>query len=138
MPMAPAAPAATPAAPAPALAEAQGGASTPASRNATEGLSRERREVASTGPVTTAPLFAAIAAGDANAVKQGLRDGADPNQRNGSGQTPLMAAARRGNEAIVRLLLAAGADRTQRDPQGLSAADHAERSGHSALLPLLQ
>ena len=139
MPMAPTAPAATPPAPAPALAEAQGAAPAPASRNATEGLSRERREVTTAGPAAaTAPLFAAIAAGDLNAVRQGLREGADPNQRGAGGQTPLMAAARRGNEAIVRLLLAAGADRALRDPQGLSAADYAERAGHSALLPLLQ
>ena len=139
MPMAPTAPAATPPAPTPALAEAQGAAPAPASRNATEGLSRERREVTTADPAAaTAPLFAAIAAGDLNAVRQGLREGTDPNQRGAGGQTPLMAAARRGNEAIVRLLLAAGADRTLRDLQGLSAADHAERAGHSGLLPLLQ
>jgi ankyrin repeat protein len=102
-------------------------------------MPRERREITTTGPAAAiAPLFAAMAAGDPNAVRQSLHEGADPNQRNGSGQTPLMAAARRGNEAIVRLLLAAGADRALRDPQGLSAADHAERAGHRALLPLLQ
>jgi Ankyrin repeats (many copies) len=108
-------------------------------RNATEGLSRERRESTVEGPAAaTAPLLGAIAAGDLNAVRQGLREGADPNQRGTDGETPLMAAARRGNDAIVRLLLDAGADRTLRDPQGLSAADHAERAGHDALLPLLR
>jgi Ankyrin repeats (3 copies) len=132
-PMARAAPAEGAAAPAFADAAAPSGAS----RNAAEGMLRERREIAGTRPAPQ-PLFAAIASGDAEVVGQRLAEGSDPNGPDATGRTPLIAAARTGNEAVVRRLLAAGADRTLRDRDGLSAADHAERSGHPGLLPLLR
>jgi Meckel syndrome type 1 protein len=83
-------------------------------------------------------LFAAIASGDAEAVRQRIAEGADPNERDPLGRTPLIAAARAGNDTLVRLLLGLGADRTLLDREGLSAADHAERDGHAGLLPLLR
>ncbi|MBL8388002.1 MAG: ankyrin repeat domain-containing protein [Hydrogenophaga sp.] len=126
-----------PAAAAPMPAPAPAPAAAPVAKSATaDGMTRERRESGSV-PVAS-PLMAAVTAGDPVAVRQVLEARADPNQRDGRGQTPLMEAARRGDIAIVRLLLAAGAERTLRDPQGLSAADHAERNGHATLLPLLR
>lgn len=141
--MAPHAPApmprAAPAAGAPAPATADRAAPAGSSRNAAEGMLRERREIAGVRPPPLpSPLFVAIASGDAEAVVQRLAEGADPNGRDPNGRTPLMAAAQTGNEAVVRVLLAAGADRTLRDRDGLGAADHAERRGHPGLLPLLR
>lgn len=141
--MAPQAPApmprAAPAATAPVPATADSAASAGISRNATEGVLRERREISSARPAPPpSPLFAAIASGNADAVRQRLAEGADPNTPDATGRTPLIAAVRTGNEAVVRLLLAAGADRTLRDREGLNAADHAEQSGHPGLLPLLR
>lgn len=138
--MAPQAPAPMPRA-ATAPAPASAGSATPAgaSRNAAEGVLRERREITTARPAAPpSPLFAAIASGNAEAVRQRLAEGADPNAPDATGRTPLIAAVRTGNEAVVRRLLAAGADRTLRDHHGLSAADHAEQSGHPGLLPLLR
>ena len=132
-------PPAAPAAAAPPPAPPHSAASAGSSRNAAEGMLRERREIAGVRPPPLpSPLFVAIASGDAEAVVQRLAEGADPNGRDPNGCTPLMAAAQTGNEAVVRVLLAAGADRTLRDRDGLGAADHAERRGHPGLLPLLR
>jgi len=112
-----------------------------APRSPAPGLARERRENNAANAVAAPPaypLHAAVAAGDAAAVRQWLARDANPNQRDAKEQTPLMLAADRGDGAIVRLLVDAGADRRLRDPQGLSAADHAERAGHAELLPLLR
>lgn len=138
--MAPQAPAPMPrAATAPAPASADSATPAGASRNAAEGVLRERREITTARPAAPpSPLFAAIASGNVEAVQQQLAEGADPNAPDATGRTPLIAAVRTGNEAVVRQLLAAGADRTLRDRDGLSAADHAEQSGHPGLLPLLR
>lgn len=138
--MAPQAPAPMPrAATAPAPASADSATPAGASRNAAEGVLRERREITTARPAAPpSPLFAAIASGNAEAVRQRLAEGADPNAPDATGRTPLIAAVRTGNEAVVRRLLAAGADRTLRDHNSLSAADHAEQSGHPGLLPLLR
>lgn len=139
-PQAPAA-AAAPAPAAKAMAPQPADSAAPAgiSRNATEEVLRERREITTARPAAPpSPLFAAITSGNAEAVRQRLAEGADPNAPDATGRTPLIAAARTGNEAMVRLLLAAGADRTLRDREGHSAADHAEQSGHPGFLPLLR
>ncbi|MGW1156689.1 ankyrin repeat domain-containing protein [Streptomyces sp. NPDC002519] len=54
-------------------------------------------------------LFAAVYAGDENAVLRLLRAGADPESVDADGQTPLYLAAVSDAPGIVRLLLAAGA-----------------------------
>ena len=82
-------------------------------------------------------LLDAAAAGQLEAVRQALADGAPVNAANAAGQTALMLAARRGDEALVRLLLAHGADRARTDPAGRTAADLARQQGHAALAPLL-
>ena len=67
-----------------------------------------------------------------------LENGADPNMKNGKGETPLMAAAVRGNEDIVKLLLEKGADAKARDNDGETAVDKARRKHHSEIVKLLE
>ncbi len=59
--------------------------------------------------VADEPLFAAIRAGNLNAVQRTLAAGADPNAPDSSAISPLRAAVATGNEPIVRLLLVNGA-----------------------------
>ena len=55
-------------------------------------------------------LLKTAQAGNIEAVKQHLADGADVNAKNKYGRTPLDEAARKGHEEIVELLIAKGAD----------------------------
>ena len=68
-------------------------------------------------------LAAAIARGDAAAVKQLLASGADARARDANGVTLVMKAALSGNPEVVRLVIEAGGDRTARDLDGRNAAD---------------
>jgi hypothetical protein len=68
-------------------------------------------------------LDAAIARGDAAAVKQLLANGADPRARDANGVTLVMKAALSGNPETVRVVVAAGGDPTARDLAGRNAAD---------------
>jgi len=80
-----------------------------------EQLLKERRE-ADAGAVEAQPLMAATAAGDTEAVRRLLADGAEVDARapflNGfnDAHTPLLVASRDGHGEIVRMLLGAGAD----------------------------
>ncbi|MGW4510741.1 ankyrin repeat domain-containing protein [Streptomyces sp. NPDC004393] len=69
-------------------------------------------------------LFAAVYAGDENAVLRLLRSGTDPESVDADGQTALYLAAVSDAPGIVRLLLAAGAD-----PDRLSAGADAPLCG---------
>jgi len=70
--------------------------------------------------------------GDADALRARLEAGADPDARDGHGQTALMIAARSGHLAAVLVLLGAGADLDATAKYGLSATmlavvnEHAE------------
>lgn len=55
-------------------------------------------------------LHAAAAAGDATRIAALLREGANPNARDGHGRTPLHVAAHRGRVEAMRALAAGGAD----------------------------
>jgi len=80
-----------------------------------EQLLKERRE-ADASAVEAQPLMGATAAGDTEAVRRLLADGAEVDARapmlNGfnDAHTPLLVASRDGHGEIVRMLLGAGAD----------------------------
>ena len=78
-------------------------------------------------------VVAAAAAGQTEAVRQLLAQGADVNQTDAQGRTALMLAAARGDDTLVQRLLAAGADPGITDRQGWNAAKHARQAGHSDL-----
>lgn len=85
-------------------------------------------------------LLNAQDAGDATALEQALRDGANPNLVAGNGSSMLMLASSRGQLAHVNLLLRAGAQpdlrQTQKDSErGDTALLRAFYSGH---LPVAQ
>ena len=62
------------------------------------------------GPDGTTPLHWAVRAGDVDAVKRLLHDGANATAANRYGVTPLSLAAENGDAATIDALLAAGAD----------------------------
>jgi ankyrin repeat protein len=72
------------------------------------------------------PLLAAVRAGDLDAVRRLLADGANPRLGDGR-ETPLHAAARRGPLALVETLIAGGALEWQPDPAGRTPLDVARR-----------
>ena len=71
----------------------------------------------------TAKFFNAISAGDVEAVKTLIADGANAGVRNDTGATPLIVAAGIPNAALVEALLAAGAE-----------VDAADNDGNTALM----
>jgi len=68
-----------------------------------------------------ADLFPAIRAGDSTALRKLLRNGADADTRDESGNTPLMAAALQADAAAVELLLKAGAEVNATNQAGATA-----------------
>ena len=72
------------------------------------------------------PLFAAVRAGDADAVRRLLAAGANPRQDDGR-ETPLHAAARRGPLELVEALIEGGALEWQTDRKGRTPLDVARR-----------
>lgn len=76
--------------------------------------------------VTASPLFAAVRAGDVDAVRRLIAEGANPRLSDGR-ETPLHAAARRGPLALVEALIAGGALEWQADSNGRTPLDVARR-----------
>jgi len=83
-------------------------------------------------------LVTAVVMRDAQAVKELLADGKDPNARQSDGLTALMVAVANGDAAIVELLLAHKADPNLRAPDGRSALAIAKARGNAALVRLLE
>lgn len=83
-------------------------------------------------------LLTAVVMRDAQAVKELLADGKNPNVRQSDGLTALMVAAANGDGAIAALLLAHGADPNLRAPGGQSALAIARVRGHVELVRLLE
>ncbi|HWT05081.1 MAG TPA: ankyrin repeat domain-containing protein [Xanthomonadales bacterium] len=75
------------------------------------------------------PLFAAVRAGDLDAVRRLLAEGANPRLDDGR-ETPLHAAARRGPAALVEALIEGGAFEWQTDRKGRLPLDVA-RTGRA-------
>ena len=102
-------------------------------------LMRHVASVRAEEAVPPSPLFAAVRAGDAGAVRELLAAGANPRLDDGR-ETPLHAAARRGPLALVEALIEGGAlewqtDRKGRTPLDIARAGRArERSAIVALL----
>ncbi len=67
-----------------------------------------------------------------------LAAGADPNARDGFGDTPLTSALVGCHADVIRLLMARGADPERRNIRGDRAYDMARRAGATELLPLLR
>jgi ankyrin repeat protein len=66
-------------------------------------------------------LFAAVASGDEAQTRRSLRDGGDPNARDGNGRSILHIAAFQGHPGLVGILLEAGADPSTLDDQRYDA-----------------
>src|SRR6185436_16395775 len=81
----------------------------------------------------------AIAAreGQAGAVAELRKGGADIEAVNPQGLTPLMLAAREGQDEVVRVLLDSGARINAVDREGLSALHQAAKEGHAGTVKLL-
>ncbi|MBV8749983.1 MAG: ankyrin repeat domain-containing protein, partial [Candidatus Eremiobacteraeota bacterium] len=76
--------------------------------------------------MTAPPLFAPVRAGDVDAVRTLLANGANPRLDDGR-ETPLHVAARRGPAALVEALLEGGALEWQTDRDGRTPLDVARR-----------
>ncbi len=83
-------------------------------------------------------LHAAAASGQADAVSDLLRRGADPNVRQQGGYTALHQAAHTGNFEMTKVLLDHGADANQRNDDGKTALDLALKADHDAVAEYLR
>ena len=88
------------------------------------------------------PLSAAVCHGSLETVKFLLSQGADPNQRDGSGMPPICGAAIHGRLGVAKALIEAGADVAlpqidfYGEPQK-TAIEYAQSQRHSELLEYL-
>ena len=97
-------------------------------------------------PTAKAPdisIHKAAKAGDIEAVKKHLADGADVNAKNRSGatalhSTPLCEAAGGGHKEVVELLIAKGADVNVKNAYGTTPLDWAIMSKHTETADLLR
>ena len=83
-------------------------------------------------PSAKAPDIAirkAVEAGNIEAVKQAVADGADVDSKNAEGQTPLCRAVQYGKKDVIKLLIEEGADVNARMNFGDTALDYANVSG---------
>ena len=83
-------------------------------------------------------LVTAVVMRDAEAVRELLADGKDPNARQSDGLTALMIAVANGDAAIAELLLAHRADPNLRGPGGRSALAIARERNRTELVRLLE
>jgi ankyrin repeat protein len=91
----------------------------------------------SRNPMRNAPLHAAAAGRNKDAVRTLLEHGADVNARQEGGWTALHAASQNGDVEMVRLLIAGGADVQIRADNQQNALDLALGKGHQAVVELL-
>ncbi len=91
----------------------------------------------SRNPMQNAPLHAATAGRNKDAVRALLEHGAVVNARQEGGWTALHAAAQNGDVEMVRLLIAAGADVKARADNQQNAMDLALGKGHQAVVDVL-
>jgi hypothetical protein len=82
-------------------------------------------------------LVTAVKNGDAAAVQQLLKQGANIEAMSGDGATPLTAAARSGNTDLVKLLLASGANIEGEDMASDTALENAADAGYLDTVTLL-
>ena len=85
----------------------------------------------------TTPLHWAVRAGDVDAVKRLLHDGANARATNRYGVTPLSLASESGDAAMIDVLLAAGADAKAVLSSGQTMLMLAARSGNPAAIRTL-
>jgi ankyrin repeat protein len=85
-----------------------------------------------------APLHAATAGRNRDAVRLLLEHGADVNARQEGGWTALHAASQNGDVEMVRLLISAGADVAMRAANQQNALDLALTKGHPAVVEVLE
>ena len=81
--------------------------------------------------------FAAVATGQAEAVRASIAAGADVNAKDGSGGMPLHEAARGGHAEVVRVLIDAGAAVDARDELDRTPLHRAARKGHADVAQVL-
>ncbi|KPJ75914.1 MAG: hypothetical protein AMS14_02830, partial [Planctomycetes bacterium DG_20] len=79
----------------------------------------------------------AIRAGDPAAVKQAIREGADPKAPGAYGRTPLHVAADEGNLPLLELLIAKKANVLAADNGGRTPLHLAADKGHDAVIKYL-
>jgi ankyrin repeat protein len=88
-------------------------------------------------PVWAGPLHDAARAGDGATVAQLLRDGADIDERDETGETALFAAASAGLPKIIDQLMIAGADAAIRDDRGMTAVHAAAANVNAEAISVL-
>jgi len=106
-----------------------------------EAARKEVEKVAASAPaqaVTGPPLLQAVAKGDLRKVMKLLRDGADPNVRDLSGESMLMQASKRGKADLVAVLLLRKANPFHLNSNGQTADDLAGDMSVKALLRLFR
>ena len=91
------------------------------------------------GPGSDSPLLTTAAKnGNKEIVELLIANGADVNEKNGSGETALMYAASAGHKEIVELLLSKNADINAKTELGATAMRLANGSNHKDVADLLQ
>ncbi|KAK7939642.1 hypothetical protein WMY93_002968 [Mugilogobius chulae] len=83
------------------------------------------------------PLHIAAIKGDAEAVKELLEQGADPNLKDNAGWTPLHEACNLGHLTVVEILVSKGALLNTPGYKNDSPLHDAVRNGHAAIVKLL-
>ncbi|MBQ7544826.1 MAG: ankyrin repeat domain-containing protein [Synergistaceae bacterium] len=111
-------------------------------KHGAEGSRAQRRQSASPArparPAMSDEEFLELCqSGDAEAVEEALRHGANVNARDDEGETALMRAALNGHADAAEVLLSHGAKADARDDQGKTAFDIAQAKGHKSVAALL-